>query len=115
MIKKAVVMLPALVIVAAVLTFLFMGVITVKPNASTNKTLAFQGCLMSYTYDAANTNVVDSTFLIFSNRTFTYAGYLALENNHLYNITYYSDDPSEALTVTDLTSISPSSPLSGPS
>ena len=60
------------------------------------------GYLVSYNYITNNANDVESTQLVFTNKTFNYAGYISLDNNCIYNVTYYDNNPNQALNVAKL-------------
>ena len=65
----------------------------------------YTGLLVSFSYTTSQTNGVESTQLVFTNKTFNYAGYVSLENDCVYNVTFYDNNPNQALSVTqaDLT------------
>ena len=65
----------------------------------------YTGYLVSFSYVTSQTNGVESTQLVFTNKTFNYAGYISLENDCIYNVTFYDNNPNQALSVTqaDLT------------
>ena len=60
------------------------------------------GYLVSFDYIPNNTNGVESTQLVFTNRTFNYAGYISLDNNCIYNVSYCDNKPNQALSVTKM-------------
>lgn len=74
---------------------------TIQP---TNQPLlqAYTGYLVSSSYTISQTNGVESTQLVFTNKTFNYAGYISLENNCIYNVTFYDNNPNQALSVTQV-------------
>ena len=62
--------------------------------------LTYSGCLISFDFVMSQTNGVAYTQLFFDNRVFNSAGYISLENNCLYNVTYCDSNPSQALNAT---------------
>ena len=69
---------------------------------TTNKPLVqtYSGHLVSFGYKANRIYVVESTQLVFTNKTFNYAGYISLDYDCVYNVTYYDNNPDQALSVT---------------
>ena len=63
---------------------------------------SYTGYLVSYNYTDSPTNGVESTQLVFTNKTFNYAGYISLDNNFAYNVTYYENNPNQALNITEM-------------
>ena len=65
----------------------------------------YTGYLVSYNYVTSQTIGVASTQLVFTNKTFDYQGYISVEENCVYNVTYYVSEPNQALNITriDLT------------
>jgi hypothetical protein len=62
----------------------------------------YTGYLVSFNYVTSQTNGIESTQLVFTNKTFNYAGYIALENDYIYNVTYYESNPNQALSLTKI-------------
>ena len=60
------------------------------------------GYLVSLDHIPNNTNGVESTQLVFTSRTFNYAGYISLDNNCIYNVSYCDNKPNQALSVTKM-------------
>jgi hypothetical protein len=74
---------------------------TIQP---TNQPLVqtYTGYLVSFSYTTSQTNGVESTQLVFTNKTFNYAGYISLDNDCVYNVTYYDNNPNQALNITKI-------------
>ena len=70
--------------------------------SSKNQTAVYTGYLVSFSYTPHGKNGIESTQLIFTNKTFNYEGYVALINNHAYNVTYDSNDPNQALEIKEI-------------
>jgi hypothetical protein len=78
---------------------------TIQPTTQpTNQPViqTYTGYLVSFNYVASQTNGIESTQLVFTNKTFNYAGYIALENDYVYNVTYYESNPNQALSLTKI-------------
>jgi|WetSurMetagenome_2_1015567.scaffolds.fasta_scaffold08159_7 hypothetical protein len=78
---------------------------TSQPTAQPTNQPAIQtytGYLVSFNYVTSQTNGIESTQLVFTNKTFNYAGYIALENDGVYNVTYYENNPNQALSLTKI-------------
>jgi hypothetical protein len=73
---------------------------TIQPVIQT-----YTGYLVSFNYVTSQTNGVESTQLVFTNKTFNYAGYLSVENDCAYIVTYYENNPNQVLDITNLNSI----------
>lgn len=59
----------------------------------------YTGLLVSFSYTTSQTNGVESTQLVFTNKTFNYAGYISLENDCIYNVTFCDNNPNQALSI----------------
>lgn len=73
-----------------------------QPSANQPQVQTYTGYLVSFNYVTSETNGVESTQLVFTNKTFSYAGYISLENNCVYNVTYYDNNPNQALSVAEI-------------
>jgi hypothetical protein len=62
----------------------------------------YSGTLISFNYTFSETSGVELTQLFFSNKTFNYPAYIPLENNQYYNVTYYYNNPNQALDITSI-------------
>ena len=65
----------------------------------------YTGYLVSFNYVTSQTNGVESTQLVFTNKTFNYAGYISVENDCAYIVTYYENNPNQVVDITNLNSI----------
>ena len=63
---------------------------------------SYTGYLVSFNYVTSQTNGVESTQLVFTNKTFNYAGYISVENDCVYNVTYSNNNPNQALSITNV-------------
>lgn len=66
----------------------------------------YTGYLVSLDYQTSQTNGVESTQLFFTNKTFNYAGYVSVDINCVYDVTYYDNNPNQALNVTSASGMS---------
>ena len=104
MAKKVLWVALAVIIIESIVIVLVLNVPfhSTSSTSSNNQTLSYIGILVSYSYTTSKTNGVESTQLIFTNKTFNYNGYITLQNNEAYNVTYDSDNPNQALQIEEL-------------
>jgi hypothetical protein len=75
-----------------------------NPNPQTHLTnqpqlQTYIGFLISFNYTSQLAKSSELTHLIFENKTFTYTGHLSLENGNIYNVTYFTDTPEQAISI----------------
>ena len=71
---------------------------------NTQQNQSYTGYLVSFNYLTSNTNGVESTQLVFTNKTLNYPGYISLDSDCYYNVIYYSSHPNQALNITRMPS-----------
>ena len=75
---------------------------TTQPLSDQPQVHSYTGYLVSFNYVTSQTNGIEYTQLVFTNKTFNYPGYISIDNNCVYNVTYNDRNPNQALSLTKI-------------